>query len=317
MTSDNGNLPGQPFAPYQALFSVNSFDLDTTLASGQAFRWRKHASWWSGVIDQHAVRLSTSPDGLIAQTSNRVADWAWLIRYLRLDDDFAAVIRSFPDDEPMQSALAACRGLRLLRQPAWECLVGFICSSTKQIVQIEQCLDLLSKGYGQPLTPFPDEPPQMTFPTPTAFIAAGESGLRACKLGFRAPYVLAAAQAVADGTIDLSALDSLPTPAARAALTRLPGVGPKIADCVLLFAYGRQDAFPLDVWMLRGLAALYFPRQKPHLKRLRHFADTHFGPWAGYAQQYIFHYVRRHRPDLGARQLKSTPKLQPARSPAP
>ena len=304
MTSDNGSFPVRILSPTKALFPTHSFDLSSTLSSGQSFRWRKQGKGWSGVVGPHPVHLSDSPEGLVAETAVPIGDWSWLIRYLRLDDDYSAIIRSFPDDEPMRSALATCPGLRLLRQPAWECLVGFICSSTKQIVQIEQCLDLLSQRYGQPVTPFPHRPPGMAFPTPAALIDAGEVGLRACKLGFRAPYVLAAAQAVADQSLDLTALEFLPTAEAQAVLTRLPGVGPKIADCVLLFAYGRQDAFPLDVWMLRGLAALYFPRRKPSLKRLRHFADSHFGTWAGYAQQYIFHYVRCHRPDLRARALR-------------
>ena len=309
MTSDNVSVGVRILSPTQALFPINSFDLSITLASGQAFRWRKQGNRWSGVVGQYPVQLSVSLDGIIAESAVPVADWQWLSRYLRLDDDFPAIIRSFPDDEPMRSAVATCSGLRLLRQPAWECLVGFVCSSTKQIIQIEQCLDLLSQRYGQPLTPFPNHPPERAFPTPAALIDAGESGLRACKLGFRAPYVLAAAQAVANRVLDLAILEQLPTAEARTFLTQLPGVGPKIADCVLLFAYGRQDAFPLDVWMLRGLAALYFPRRKPTLKRLRQFADTHFGPWAGYAQQYIFHYVRCHRPDLGARAIR--PSVRP------
>jgi N-glycosylase/DNA lyase len=88
----------------------------------------------------------------------------------------------------------------------------------------------------------------------------------------------------------------LSTPAARERLTELPGVGPKIANCVLLFAYGRQDAFPVDVWVLRALRELYFQRRRPKARTLQRFTETHFGPNAGYAQQYLFHYIRNHRP---------------------
>jgi N-glycosylase/DNA lyase len=111
-------------------------------------------------------------------------------------------------------------------------------------------------------------------------------------MGFRAPFVRAAAKAVASGELDLAKLHSLPTAEARAALVGLHGVGRKIADCVLLFAYGKQDAFPVDVWVRRALTELYFPRRRPSEKRLERFANTHFGPNAGYAQQYLFHYVR-------------------------
>lgn len=226
-------------------------------------------------------------------------DWEWLRRYLRLDDDLPAILKTFPGDAPMRSAMAACRGLRLMQQPAWECLVGFICSSTKQIVQIEQCIDLLCRRFGSALPGFSEGKPVWQFPTPERLSQVGEAGFRECKLGFRAKYVAAASEAVVRGELDLGKLNSLPTPLGRELLTTIPGIGPKIADCILLFAYGRQDAFPLDVWMLRGLAALYFSHRQPSLAELRQFADTHFGPWAGYAQQYLFHYVRCHRPDLG------------------
>ena len=292
-------------SPTRARFQVRSFDLHTTLSSGQTFRWRSTSTGWTGVVAGRPVILRTTEHGIEAEASVPIVDWSWLTQYLRLDDDFEAVMGSFPDDEPMRAALMSCRGLRLISQPAWECLVSFICSSTKQIVQIEQCIELLSQRFGSPLVPFPGNEPVWDFPTPEQLMMAGEASLRACKLGFRAPYVLAAAQSVHDGRLNLSELESMTTAQARAALMALPGVGPKIADCVLLFAYGRQDAFPLDVWILRGLAALYFPRRRPSPKRLRDFADTYFCPWAGYAQQYLFHYARRHRPDLRIRKTET------------
>jgi N-glycosylase/DNA lyase len=111
-------------------------------------------------------------------------------------------------------------------------------------------------------------------------------------MGFRAPYLLAAARRVATGELDLARLGGMTLAAARAELMQVPGVGPKIADCVLLFAYGHPGAFPLDVWMLRALRQLYFRGRRPPPARLRRFAATHFGPYAGYAQQYLFHYIR-------------------------
>jgi N-glycosylase/DNA lyase len=119
-----------------------------------------------------------------------------------------------------------------------------------------------------------------------------EAELRGCKMGFRAPSLLAAAQQVAEGGLDLERLRQLPLAEARAELMKLRGVGGKIADCVLLFAYGFDSAFPVDVWVERALRELYFPRRRVTEKKLRHFAATHFGPQAGYAQQYLFHYMR-------------------------
>ena len=131
-----------------------------------------------------------------------------------------------------------------------------------------------------------------TFPPPAKIAGLTESDLRACKMGFRAPHLLAAARQIADGKFDLNRPRRLPPAEARAELMKLRGVGGKIADCVLLFAYGFDAAFPVDVWVERALRQLYFPRRRVTVKRLHQFAATHFGPHAGCAQQYLFHYRR-------------------------
>ncbi|MFA6544342.1 MAG: DNA glycosylase [Limisphaerales bacterium] len=324
-----------------ASFVIRDYDLAATLASGQAFRWREfgvpasagppgrlkagHPTGrvWEGVVAGRWIRLWQDGQVIHAETAGPQADWRWLRDYLQLDADLAAVLATFPDDAPMRASVAACRGLRLLRQEPWECLASFICSSTKQIVQIQQIIALLCERFGEPIPvgddvrslhflPRPEMPdarpnakpepphvgcyPTFAFPAAARLAACSEAELRLCKMGFRAPYVLAAAKAVASGELDLNRLHSLQTAEARAALMGLRGVGRKIADCVLLFAYGKQDAFPVDVWVRRALKELYFPRRRPSEKRLEHFASTHFGPNAGYAQQYLFHYVRTLRP---------------------
>ena len=270
---------------------VSNYDLAATLDSGQVFRWQHAHNAWHGVVGKHAVRLTRVPEGIQAQTSAPVSDWHWLRHFLQTELDFAAVLRSFPDDEPMRAAVAACPGLRLLRQDPWECLASFILSSTKQIVQIRQIVAQLCRRYGDPISGGTGEP-AFTFPAPARLAAATEAGLRECKMGFRAPSLHAAARQIADGRFDLEKIRGLDYTAARAELMRLRGVGGKIADCVLLFAYGFDCAFPVDVWIERGLQELYFPRRRASDKRLRRFADTHFGPHAGYAQQYLFHYLR-------------------------
>ena len=133
---------------------------------------------------------------------------------------------------------------------------------------------------------------QFSFPTAERLASTSEAELRACKMGFRAPHLLAAAQRIASGKFDLERLRRLPLAEARVELMKLHGVGDKIADCVLLFAYGFDSAFPVDVWVERALRELYFPRRRVTAKHLRHFAATYFGPHAGYAQQYLFHYMR-------------------------
>jgi N-glycosylase/DNA lyase len=275
-----------------AVFPVRDYDLGATLESGQAFRWNQVDGGWNGVIHNHWVRLRADEFSITAEAAQPVSDWSWLTNYLQIELGLSAVVASFPDDEPIRAAVGACRGLRLLRQDPWECLASFILSSTKQIVQIRQIVAVLCERFGEPLPAAAPYAPTFAFPSPARLARATEAELRACKMGFRAPYLLETARRVTEGKIDLAKLRQLPVEIAREELVQLPGVGRKIADCVLLFAYGFQSAFPVDVWVIKALQKLYFPRRRASAKRLRHFSETHFGPNAGYAQQYLFHYMR-------------------------
>ncbi len=280
------------FSGSEIMLPAGDYDLAATLDSGQAFRWRQNGDFWEGIIGQHFTRLRQTESGIHARTTAKVQDWDWLRKFLQIEIDLAAVLGTFPMDEPMTAAITSCRGLRLLRQDPWECLASFILSSTKQIVQIRQIVALLCERFGETVAVPVGEPPAFAFPTPERIAAASEAELRACKMGFRAPGLLMAAQWIASGKLDLELLRTMSYVEARNQLMRLRGVGGKIADCVLLFAYGFDSAFPVDVWIERALQELYFPRRRASEKRLRKFATTHFGPHAGYAQQYLFHYMR-------------------------
>src|SRR4051812_337868 len=209
----------------RASFPIDDYDVDATLSSGQAFRWKKTNDWWEGVIGEHWVRLRVDNNSLIAETAAPVTDWSWLKHYLQLDADLPAIIATFPKDEPMQAALQACHGLRLLRQDPWECLASFILSSTKQIVQIQQIIALLTKRFGDPLPVLAPYPPAFSFPTAERLARCAETELRGCKMGFRAPYLLETARKIAAGTFDLKKIGTMPLEQARASLTSLPGVG--------------------------------------------------------------------------------------------
>jgi N-glycosylase/DNA lyase len=271
---------------------VRDYDLGATLASGQAFRWNQVDGGWNGVLHNHWVRLRADEFSITAEAAQPVSDWSWLANYLQIELDLGVLVASFPDDEPIRAAVNACRGLRLLRQDPWECLASFILSSTKQIVQIRQIVSVLCERFGEPIPTAAQYAPAFAFPSPARLARASEAELRACKMGFRAPYLLETARNVTEAKIDLERLRELPVEIAREELVKMPGVGRKIADCVLLFAYGFQSAFPVDVWVIKALQKLYFPRRRASAKRLRHFSETHFGPNAGYAQQYLFHYMR-------------------------
>jgi N-glycosylase/DNA lyase len=167
-------------------------------------------------------------------------------------------------------------------------LCNFICSSLKQIVQIEQINHELRRVFG-------DEIGEglHSFPDAARLALATEAKLRACKLGFRARHLFVAARQIASSEVSLERIATLPTAEAREHLIRIQGVGEKVANCILLFAYGRAEVFPIDVWVERVLRRLYFHNsQRVKHERLRAFADSHFGPYRGYAQQFLFHWIR-------------------------
>lgn len=285
-------MPGRE----EVYFEVADYDLSGTLNSGQVFRWQHSEGWRKGVIGDRWVALRQENNCISARASTPVANWAWLRGYLQLDVSLDTVISCFPEDPVLDKSVAACRGLRLLKQDPWECLASFILSSTKQIVQIQRIVSLLCARFGSPLiVPF-GEPPAFSFPSADQLAAANERELRGCRMGFRAPYLLETAKQIASGQTRLDDVGRMPIEQARSTLMQLPGVGRKIADCALLFGFGFQEAFPVDVWVLRALTDLYFPRRRIERARLRVFADNHFGPRAGYAQQYLFHYMRITRP---------------------
>jgi N-glycosylase/DNA lyase len=211
-------------------------------------------------------------------------------RYFALDHPLVEICASFPGDDAMATAAAFCRGLRIVRQPAWECLATFITSALKQVPHIAQISHTLRERYGTPLA---SHETLFAYPPPERIAALGENELRDCRLGFRAKNLLGAARMIASGEIDLATVATLPDDEARAQLCRLPGVGEKVANCALLFGFERIRAFPIDVWIERALRQLYFARKRNvTARRLREFSNTYFGPYGGYAQQYLFHYAR-------------------------
>ncbi len=295
-------------------FKIRSYDLGVTLNSGQSFRWNATADGWEGVVGQHWVVLRDGADSITCSTVGPVQDWDWITDYLQTGVDLDGVIATYPKDAPMRKAVQACKGLRLLRQHPWECLASFILSSTKQITQIRQIVGAVSRSFGSSVAVPPGHEPAHCFPGPETIARLSDAELRMCKMGFRAPFLKAAAQAVASGELDLDGIRKMDLETARQTLTQLDGVGPKIANCVLLFAYGFPTAFPADVWILRALRDLYFPGGEPAMKTLVEFSETHFGPYSGYAQQYLFHAVRTKKIPLPDRKGTSRGKA-PSRKP--
>ena len=274
------------------------FDLEKTLDSGQVFHWEKSGGGFVGTIVDRAVFVEQAKDvlkvrcdGTPQPARQRHALPRVVARYFALDHPLAEICESFPKDPAMNAARGFCRGLRIIRQPKWECLATFICSSMKQVAHIRQISLALRKRFGQQRKI--GDYLVYTFPSVPRLARASEKELRECKLGYRAKNLRATARLVSSGQADLEAWSALSDAELRKQLCALPGVGPKIANCVMLFAYERLQAFPIDVWIERVLRQHYFSgRIKMTAQRLRQFSETYFGEHGGYAQQYLFHHAR-------------------------
>ncbi len=277
------------------------FDLAESLESGQAHRWRRlEDDWYSGVLGDRLLHLRQAPDGLeyretslSGQTSSPGAK-ALLQAYFRFDDNIAEIYDEICRDRRVAAMVARYPGLRILRQDPWECTVAFICSATSNIPRIHQNMESMADALGQPLEL--DSEVRRTFPSAQQLASAGETALRDLGLGFRAPYVIAAAHQVVDGRLDLDELIRLPYPQTKARLMECYGIGAKIADCIAVFSLEKLEAFPVDVWVRRALAEWYFPMQKkPPDRAMVDWAQSYFGQYAGYSQQYLFHGRRMQR----------------------
>ncbi|HEX7077758.1 MAG TPA: DNA glycosylase [Candidatus Eisenbacteria bacterium] len=260
-------------------------DLDLTFSCGQAFRWRADRDAWLGVVGSAALRVSL--DGRWLEVDVRGSDPGpgALARYFRLEED-PAVHLAHAEELRAIPGLTRLLGLRLLHQDPWETVASFICSAAANIRKITACVEGLAARFGSEIS----GSPHRTFPGVERLARSRESELRALGLGFRAPFLLATARRLAEGPWDWEALRDAPIEEARARLVALPGVGPKIADCALLFGVGRLDAYPVDRWIRRATLELKGSRRARDEDLARWAAR--FGPGRGYLQQLLFHLRR-------------------------
>ncbi len=263
------------------MFTIKNLDFNIRKIadSGQCFRLRPDAEGgYTLVARGRMLRLYETADGCRLDCARRdyAAHWR---DYFDMETDYAAIrAAADPEDAFLWRACAYGRGIRILRQEPWETLVSFIVSQRKSIPAIRSCIETLCVRYGEPI----GDGRFFAFPAPDRLAALDEAQLLACSLGYRAKYVLAAARMVASGGLDLSALVALDDGPLCSALLTVPGVGEKVADCVMLFGYHRLGRFPRDVWINRIEAREYvgaFPQER-------------YCGIAGVLQQYVFYYAR-------------------------
>jgi N-glycosylase/DNA lyase len=286
------------------------FDLQATVESGQSYLWDRsdggmyeedvaHGgdAWYETVVppidrvgNERAVVRVRQVDGRLEWESTTDAV-PLLTHLLRLDDDLDAILAATPDDPLLADAYDTYRGMRLVRDPPFPCLISFICSAQMRVSRIHGMQRRLAREYGETLVA--DGRAYHAFPTPARLAARSESDLRELKLGYRAPYVQRTAAMVANDEATPEAARDRPYETAREYLTTFVGVGQKVADCVLLFSLGYLEAVPLDTWIRTAIADHYPDCDRgSYVDTSRAIRERLGDEFAGYAQTYLFYYLR-------------------------
>ncbi len=259
------------------LKDLSNFALPDTLDCGQAFRWQeiKEGLWEGIAFGKHLKLSATDGDIILYDTTEEEFDSVWR-EYFDFDRDYSEIITKISENEVLKTASDFGGGIRILRQDPWEALCSFIISQNNNIPRIKGIIQRLCETFGEPI-----KEGFYSFPTAEKIAGLTLEDLAPLRSGFRAKYILDAAAKVSSGEVDLNALRTLKTDEARTELMKIYGVGEKVADCTLLFGLSHIDAFPKDVWIKKAMAKL-FDGKLPECAE----------PYAGIAQQYIFHYAR-------------------------
>jgi N-glycosylase/DNA lyase len=267
---------------------IPAIDIENTINSGQVFLWNKIGEQWVGIDGQDIIILNQSP--FSARSSSGKID-----NFLRADDNLEKILSNISKDVIVKSAVKQSPGLRLIRQDPFQCYISFICSSNSSIQNIRSMLENLCKKFGakQEFEGYTLH----TFPKADTLASATMKDLIDCKLGFRAKYVKAAAQAAKSGKIDFEWLKKTDYHNALESLKKILGIGNKVADCIALFSLDKMEAFPIDRWTQRILLKYYKkffddmtekPVTEKKYEKLHEEIVKHFGPYAGYSQQFLF-----------------------------
>lgn len=271
--------------------AVKNFEPKHIFECGQCFRWNDESDGsFTGVAYGKVINVSKK-DGDIIFSNTNLDDFKYIWHdYFDLNRDYEDVKSKLSGDETLAKAMEFGSGIRILNQDEWEILISFIISANNRIPMIKRAINLLSEKYGE----FAGEYKGVkyySFPIAETLSGLTVEDLEDCKTGFRAKYIIAAAKLVVNKEIDIYALKNMDTASARSELMRFSGVGPKVSDCIMLFSMGKQDAFPIDIWVKRVMEYFYL-EEDTKLPVIQSYANEKFGDLAGFAQQYLFYYAR-------------------------
>ncbi len=268
------------------MFTIKApdFNLEATLESGQVFGFQKSPDgFYEGTIDGREVRLRQDLNFLQVQNHSQKSTEPKVRHFFDLDRDLNPVYEILNKEEPLAKILQKFRGLRLIRQNSWEALACFIISSNNNVKRIQGIWKNLTSRLSAD---------GFSFPKPFEIAKSHERMLRELGLGYRAPFLFRSAQFLAHNPVSLDLIREAEYSEARHRLLQFPGIGPKVADCALLYGFQKYEAFPVDVWILRVMRKLYFRNRKVSEEKIHGFGQKRWGNLAGYVQQYLFHGAR-------------------------
>lgn len=273
--------------------NIQHFDLKRTFECGQCFRWFKQEDGtYTGVVRGHVFNVGKNGQSMVVKSDMPQPDII-MNDYLDTAADYSEIqLQLSSEDDIMKKAVNFGQGIRILKQEHWECLVSFIISARNNIPCIMKSIEKIAHMFGEPVE-F-EGSIYYTFPQPEKLADITEGQLSLCGVGFRSKYIRNAARIISSGEIDLQVIENMDSDTAREELMRIPGVGRKVADCVLLYSYSKKDVFPIDVWIKRVVEELYLGREAK-LAEIQDFARDKFGLLAGMAQQYLFYYARENK----------------------
>lgn len=275
---------------------VRDFHVDHIFDCGQCFRWERNEDGsYTGIAFGHIARIAydTDKELLVIHGANKEDFENIWKEYLDLGRDYADIKKILAEKDPViREAIKFGYGIRILNQEKWETLLSFIISQNNNIPRIKKCINSLAETMGEYVGEF-DGRTWYSLPTPEVLASASLDDLAPCKLGYRAKYLIETAKKVStEGIESLEALGSceLSAEATCEALRGYCGVGPKVANCIALFAMRKFDSFPIDVWVKKVMNTMYGIEEND-MKKMAEFAAENFGELGGIAQQYLFYYI--------------------------
>lgn len=280
------------------LKNIKDFNPQHIFECGQAFRWvREEDGSYTTVAFNRVLNVKKQGDDIHLSPTNLEEFHSIWYNYFDLDRDYSQIKEELSKDPILKEATEFGAGIRILNQEPFEMIISFILSANNQIPRIKKGIECIANNYGQEIKMKKNDTGEpslcaYSFPKPDQLAKARPEDLREiCKVGFRDKRIVETSNIVARGEIDIDSIFQKTRDEGKELLMTLPGVGPKVSDCILLFAFNKDEAFPVDVWVKRVMEHFYL-KEDTNVKKIGYHGKRLFGDLAGFAQQYLFYYAR-------------------------